>query len=218
MRSSKKWFKKVVKALSLKDKDQTWGSFYLEMAILIIFILFIRGYVFQLFRVSGPSMCPTLNQFETGCEYGSGEFIFVNEFVYNFLHEPRRGDIIVFKEKELGKNLIKRVIGIPGDEVEVSEGNVYRINVGSEEKVKLIEPYLSTKNQGMTRASKKVFIVPEGKYLLFGDNRLESLDARLCYSHGCNEHNSAYINKEDIKGRAEFTIWPTRRKLESIDY
>jgi len=73
-------FKKIINALSLKDKDQTWGSFSLEMIILVIFILFIRTYVFQLFRVSGPSMCPTLNQLEDGCEYGSGEFIFVNEF------------------------------------------------------------------------------------------------------------------------------------------
>ena len=214
----KSFTKKFIEAVSLKDKDQTWGSFLLEMAILIIFILFIRTYVFQLFRVSGPSMCPTLNQFETGCEYGNGEFIFVNEFVYNFLDKPKRGEIVVFEDKDLGKNLIKRIIGIPGDKVEVTDGKVYRTNANSREKIQLQEPYLSAKNQGMTRSSKKEFLVPEGKYLLFGDNRLESLDSRLCFAHGCNDHNSPFIDLEDIKGRAEFTIWPNQRKLESIDY
>ncbi len=109
-------------------------------------------------------------------------------------------------------------MGIPGDKVEVISGKVYRTNVGTSEKIKLEEPYLSAKNQGMTRASKKVFIVPEGKYLLFGDNRLESLDSRLCFSHGCNEHNSPYVDKKKIKGRADFTLWPDRRKIETIDF
>lgn len=208
---------KIINALSLKDKDQTWGSFILEMVILIAFILFIRIYIFQLFRVNGPSMCPTINQLETGCEYGNGEFIFVNEFVYNFLHKPKHGEIVVFKEESLGKNLIKRIIGLPGDKVEVSDGKVYRTNANSREKIELTEPYLSAKNQGMTRSSKEVFVVPEGQYLVFGDNRLESLDARLCFSHGCNKNNTAYIDLDTIKGRAEFTIWPNPRKLEVID-
>jgi len=219
-------FDKFIDAVSLKDKDQTWGSFILEMAILIVFIFFIRTYVFQLFRVSGPSMCPTLNQMEDGCQYGNGEFIFVNEFVYNFLHDPERGEIVVFKEAGLGKNLIKRIMGVPGDKVEVIDGKVYRTNANSRlstslkvnERIELEEPYLSAKNQGMTRASKEEFIVPEGKYLLFGDNRLESLDSRLCFSHGCNENNTAFVDLDTIKGRAEFTLWPTQRSLEVIDY
>jgi signal peptidase I len=211
-------FDKFINAISLKDKDQTWGSFILEMVILIVFILFIRTYVFQLFRVSGPSMCPTLNQMKGGCEYGNGEFIFVNEFVYNFMHEPERGEIVVFKEEGLGKNLIKRIMGIPGDTVEVIDGKVYRTNSETTDRIELTEPYLSAKNQGMTRASKKSFVVPEGKYLVFGDNRLESLDSRLCFAHGCNENNSPFIDLDTIKGRAEFTLWPDQRSLKIIDY
>ncbi len=209
-------WEKIIKTLSLKDEDQTWGSFVLEMIILIIFILFIRTYVFQLFRVNGPSMCPTLNQLERGCEYGDGEFIFVNEFVYNFLHSPQRGEIVVFKDRELGKNLIKRIIGIPGDKVEVMEGKVYRTNVGTQKRVELVEPYLSEKNRGMTSSSQDEFVVPAGQYLVFGDNRLESLDARLCFSHGCNKNNSPYIPESWIKGRAEFVIWPNPRILKTI--
>ena len=207
---------KIVNAFSLKDKDQTWGSFLLEMVILIAFIFFIRTYVFQLFRVSGPSMCPTLNQFETGCEYSNGEFIFVNQFVYNFLHEPARGEIVVFKEPELDKNLIKRIMGIPGDKVEIIDGQVYRTNVGTDERIDLEEPYLSEKNQGLTRTTKEIFIVPAGHFLLFGDNRLESLDARMCFSRGCNDNNTAYVPKDLIRGRAEFALWPDQRKLEIV--
>ena len=209
---------KLINIFSLKDKDQTWGSFLLEMAILLIFIFFIRTYLFQLFRVSGPSMCPTLNQMKTGCQYGNGEFIFVNEFVYNFIRPPERGEIVVFKEESLNKNLIKRVIGIPGDKVEVIDGKVYRTNADSREKMELTEPYLSEKNQGMTRSSKKTFIVPKDKYLMFGDNRLESLDSRLCFSSRCNENNTAYVEKKEIKGRAEFTLWPRIRSLKTINY
>jgi len=211
-------WEKFIKAVSLKDEDQTWGSFFLEMTILVIFILFIRTYVFQLFRVNGPSMCPTLNQYETGCTYDDGEFIFVNEFVYHFLDKPKRGEIIVFKEPELGKSLIKRIIGIPGDKIEIKDGKVYRTNANSREKIELKEPYLSEKNQGMTRSSQSEFIVPEGKYLVFGDNRLESLDSRLCFSHGCNGKNSPFINEKDITGRAEFVIFPHTRVLKTIDY
>jgi signal peptidase I len=109
-------------------------------------------------------------------------------------------------------------MGVPGDKIEVIDGKVYRTNADSREKIELTEPYLSEKNQGMTRSSKKIFIVPEGQYLLFGDNRLESLDSRLCFSGGCNSHNTAYVDKKLIKGRAEFTIWPRQRILETIDY
>ena len=195
----------------LKDKDQSWGSFLLEIAILIALVLFIRVYVFQFFRVSGPSMCPTLNIISGECQYGKGEFIFVNEFLYSFWGEPTRGEIIIFRPPNKKKFYIKRVIGIPGDTVEIRNGRVYLTN-DEVQNLELPEPYLSAKNRDRTTTSKSQFVVPEEYYLLFGDNRLESLDARRCFAPGgCNGQNTPFVSKKNLRGRAEFIIWPIKK-------
>lgn len=194
----------------IKTDDQSWGSFFLELILLLGLVLFIRFYVFQFFRVSGPSMCPTLNQFDGECYHESGEFIFVNEFLYSFVREPQRGEIVVFRPPTTDKNYIKRVIGIPGDTVEVIDGKVYL--TGDEyEHAELPEPYLSEKNMGRTFAALETFTVPQGEYLLFGDNRLESLDARRCFEHDCTDFNTPFVSGEKIRGRAEFVIWPVTK-------
>jgi len=190
----------------IKDEEQSWKSFFIETAILIAIVIFIRFYIFQLFRVSGPSMCPTLNILNDECEYDKGEFIFVNEFSYNFLRNPKRGEIVVF-EPPSGKSFyIKRVIGVPGDTIEIENGKVYLTN-DKHKKFELPEKYLSPRNQGRTQAQRKKFIVPEGKYLMFGDNRNQSLDARQCFG-SCKLDSDAFIPKSEIKGRAEFVLWP----------
>lgn len=191
----------------VKTDDQSWGSFFLELALLLGLVLFIRFYVFQFFRVSGPSMCPTLNQFDENCYHGNGEFIFVNEFLYSFMRNPERGEIVVFRPPTTDKNYIKRVIGIPGDTVEVVDGKVY-LTGGEYERTELPESYLSEKNKGRTFAAFEKFIVPEGEYLLFGDNRLESLDARRCFEFDCTDSNTPFVYAKKIRGRAEFVVWP----------
>ncbi len=194
----------------IKTDDQSWKSFFLELILLLGLVLFIRFYIFQFFRVSGPSMCPTLNQFDMNCYHGKGEFIFVNEFLYSFKRTPHRGEIVVFRPPTTKKNYIKRVIGIPGDVVEVVDGKVYL--TGDEyERTELPESYLSEKNQGRTFAALEKFIVPEGKYLLFGDNRLESLDARRCFEFDCTDSNTPFVSENKIRGRAEFVIWPVTK-------
>lgn len=195
----------------LKDKDQTWNGFFIEILFLIGMVLFIRFYVFQFFRVSGPSMCPTLNQFDTKCEYGKGEFIFVNEFVYRFLEDPNPGEIVVFNPPfEEEKKYIKRVIGVPGDKIIIENGIVYKDIDG--ERLKLEEPYLSEKNSGNTSTDKNEFIVPEDHYLLFGDNRTQSLDSRRCFSNkGCRGRYTPFVHKNEIIGRAESVVFPFNR-------
>lgn len=218
----------------LKDKNQTWGGFFLETFVLILIVLFVRFYVFQLFRVSGSSMCPTLNQFDQICERGPGEFILVNEFQYNFLREPKKGEIVVVTSpnkiehsflKALNNVLpfdiptrirakyIKRVIGVPGDKVEVRDGKVYLSN----ERVKnfeLPELYLSDTNKDRTYARQSQYIVPDDHILVFGDNRTGSQDARSCF--GDCAKNSAFIHKKDVVGKAEFVLWPAE-KLRQLD-
>lgn len=202
----------------IKDDDQTWLEFVIEIVFLIAVVLFIRFYIFQLFRVSGPSMCPTLNIINDECYNDKGEFIFVNEFLYNFMRSPERGEVVVFKAPEKDVSYIKRIIGVPGDRVEIRDGKVY-LSTAQNEEIELDESYLSSRNQGRTRARRlSNFEVPEGSYLVFGDNRAHSLDARHCFStSGCDEENSPYLPKKLVRGRAEYVIWPPWkiRKLEN---
>ncbi|MCF7906101.1 signal peptidase I [Candidatus Gracilibacteria bacterium] len=196
----------------IKDKDQSWGSFLLEALLLIGIVLFIRFYIFQFFRVSGPSMCPTLNMIDDECYSGKGEFIFVNEFLYNFFRTPERGEVVVFHPPHKKIFYIKRIIGVPGDMVEVKNGKIFLTNETNDD-VRIDEPYLSARNQGRTMTYKRsVFQVPEGHYLLFGDNRAESLDARQCFSSsGCDGSHTPFVPKGNIQGRAEFVIWPLNK-------
>jgi len=174
-------------------------------------VLFIRFYIFQFFQVSGPSMCPTLNYLNNYCERDKGEFIFVNEFLYNFIRDPHRGEVIVFKAPYAAKGrdiYIKRVIGIAGDTVEIKDGKVYLSN-GEVTDFPLPETYLSPRNQGQTTTQKDKFVVPEGHVLVFGDNREKSSDSRRCFSNnGCFGDKSPYIEISAIKGKSEFVIWP----------
>jgi signal peptidase I len=221
-----------------KDPDQSWISFVIEFTILILAVVIIRVYAFQFFQVSGPSMCNTLNFIDGKCQemqcrtlvdkikgtnpYGSEscETIFVNEAVYSFLRAPKRGEIVIFvppTEIDSGnfmkKKYIKRVIGIPGDKVEIENGKVFLTNENEGiERTELPEPYLSAKNEGRTSTTKEEFIVPEGEYLCFGDNRIESLDARRCYeSEGCNENNTAFVKEKYIRGKAQIVVWPPKQ-------
>ncbi len=194
----------------IKDENQSWGEFFFEIVVLLLVVLFLRFYVFQFFRVSGPSMCPTLNYLNGECQYDKGEFIFVNEFLYNFVRSPQRGEIVVFHPPEKKVFYIKRVLGIVGDTIEIKNGRVYVSNEEEGiEKFELEEPYLSPSNKDRTFSSRKKFVVPEGYYFLSGDNRGESLDSRRCFSGaGCDGKNTPFVPQKNIKGRAEFVVWP----------
>ena len=104
----------------------------------------------------------------------SGDYVITSRQAYNIFGDPQRGDIIVFKsdlytDEGEAKNLIKRIIGLPGDTVEIIEGEVY-INgeVLNEEYIK--EPGLSGEMEAVT--------VPEGELFVMGDNRRVSQDSR----------------------------------------
>jgi signal peptidase I len=194
----------------IKDENQSWGEFFFEMIVLLGVVLFLRFYVFQFFRVSGPSMCPTLNVLNGKCQYGKGEFIFVNEFLYNFVHSPQRGEVVVFHPPEQKVFYIKRILGVAGDTIEIKNGRVFLSNEKQNiENFEVNEPYLSPLNKNRTFASREKFVVPKGYFFLVGDNRGESLDARRCFSGaGCNGKNTPFVPQKNIKGRSEFVVWP----------
>ena len=104
---------------------------------------------------------------------------------------PERGNVVTFWDEELNKLLVKRVIGLPGDEITFHNGYVY---VNGEQ---LEEPYLP--EQGITVTDdQKSFLVPEGRLFMMGDNRKNSLDSRRL--------RSPYIPVENIQARTLLVI------------
>lgn len=162
-------------------------SFFLDWIIPILIALVLAFLIrqFLLFKIKVPtgSMMPTVE---------IGDQLFVTR-----VHNPnniKRGDIVVFNSEELNEPLLKRVIGMPGEHVEIkSDGSVY-INGN-----KLEEDYVKYQG-GKTNMS---FDVPEGKYLMLGDNRNNSDDSRY-WSY-------PYVDGDDIEAKAQLTIYPFDR-------
>lgn len=109
--------------------------------------------------------------------------------------EPERGDIIIFNwPDDESQKFIKRVIGLPGEKVVITDAKVY-INDST---TPLEEPYL--KEEWVVANGDYEFYVPEGCYLVLGDNRNDSRDARYW--------ENTYVTNEQIVGKAEFIYYP----------
>lgn len=202
----------------------------INIAIIFILVVVIQKWIIAPFDVSGASMCSTLNDIDGKCKNGYGEKIIINEALYLF-NDPDRGDIVVFKVDEGDgeeKYFIKRVIGLPGDTVEIKGGYVYLTPKGSKEKVQLKEDYLNVNNNGSTKAyfsGFNVFKVPDAHYFVLGDNRQASTDSRSCFrsniSITCKDHpEEAFVDREAIRGKAWVVWWPLKsiRLLAHPDY
>jgi signal peptidase I len=130
------------------------------------------------FRIEGDSMEPNLH---------NGEYVLIDKISY-LLHPPERGDVVVFTPPNNERDYIKRVIGLPGDTVEVKGGQIYVNGVA------LDEPYL----QQVILRNEPARVVEEGRYFVLGDNRNNSSDSR---SFGT-------ITPQSIVGRAWLVYWP----------
>lgn len=166
----------------------------------IVAFIIVGGVYFFLgrpFTVSGASMYPTLH---------NGD-----RMVLSKVGDIHRFDVIILKAPDENVEYIKRVIGMPGDTVEMKSGVLY-IN-GK----KVDQPFINTE----ALAKQTVFIddftlesltgeskVPEGKYFVLGDNRGVSKDSRMI----------GFINRSAIEGKAVFTIWPFGRIGGQKDY
>lgn len=155
--------------------------------IAVIITLFLRAFIIEGIYVASASMEPTLPL---------GTNLFVEKITLRF-RAPKRGDIIVFPSPMgNGRDLIKRVIGLPADEIEIKKKIVY-IN-GQE----LVEKYVqyTRKNEILEGDNLPAIIVPEGKLFVLGDNRDESGDSRDWKDASTNEH-IYFIPIDTIKGR-----------------
>ena len=150
----------------------------LETLLFTFFIVFLVKSATQNFRIEGASMLPTLHE---------GEYLIINKLIY-YLEEPERGDIIVLHfPNDRSRDFIKRIIGLPGDTVEIRNGEV-RVNG-----YLLNEPYISAPPN-----NNKTWQIPEDQFFVVGDNRPNSSDSR----------SWSYLPREDIIGRAWVVYWP----------
>ena len=153
----------------------------LEVAIITTLIFLIARVFVQNYQVDGPSMTPTLL---------NSQYILVNKADY-YMHPPQRGDVIVFRyPRDPSRDFVKRVIGVPGDTVNVAGNGVVVVDG-----VALNEPYT---NNHLNYYGPEHWTLGAGEYFVLGDNRGDSSDSR----------DWGPVPVGDIIGKAEFVYWP----------
>jgi signal peptidase I len=172
-----------------RNASKKGGGGVLEFLIILVvsFVLvfgFVRPFVVEAFWIPSASMVPTLKY---------GDRVLVNKFIYRFT-EPERGDVIVFKSVQGDdQDLIKRVVGVPGDEITVRGGRLF-VN-GEPQR----EPYVNKKFPD--RSFYAPTTVPKDHVFAMGDNRANSQDSRVF----------GPVPKENIEGEAFLRFWPPGR-------
>jgi len=186
--------------MSLKKKSvlRDWVE-----SIIIAFLLamVIRTFVVQAFKIPTGSMRMTLQE---------GDLILVNKFIYGAkiplldfylpaLREPKRGEVVVFiYPEDKNKDFIKRLVGLPGETVEIKGGSIYINDLPVEEPIfKQIYYY----NRGDFAAEGQKIVVPKDSYFVLGDNSLSSKDSRYW----------GFVPKKNLLGQAMVIYWPIHR-------
>jgi len=169
----------------LRAAARSTGGWLLLLVVGLAAAVLVRTYVVEPFYIPSPSMQPALRP---------GDRVVVDKLRYRFT-EPNRGDVVVFdKPPDAGgsaevKNLIKRVVAVPGDEIEARQGVVYRNGEV------LAEPYLRPGTVTTDIARRRI---PPDRYWVMGDNREVSEDSRLF----------GPVPGSVLTGRALLRVWP----------
>ncbi|KAA6453035.1 signal peptidase I [Bacillus swezeyi] len=159
------------------------------IVIAVALALLIRAFLFEPYLVEGTSMDPTLHD---------GERLFVYKTV-KYIGEFKRGDIVIIDGDEKNVHYVKRLIGLPGDTVQMKDDTLY-IN-GK----KVSEPYLKANKKEAEAVGVKLtgdfgpVNVPKGKYFVMGDNRQRSMDSR---------NGLGLIDKKRVAGTSQFVFFP----------
>lgn len=158
------------------------------MALAVFVVVY--SFLFQPNQVKGHSMDPTLHD---------GEYLLTDKLTYRWLRDPQPGDIVVFKAPENeSQDFIKRIIAMPGDKVEVKNGQVW-VN-GEVYPEPYLTPLLKTSGGAFLQEG-EVYVVPDGAYIVMGDNRKFSYDSR----------EWGPVPADNLRGRAWYRYWPPRR-------
>lgn len=166
-----------MKKRAVRREVATW---ILTLALAAILALGIRAYVFEIVRVEGPSMEPTLQ---------SGQMLLVTKFDYMFA-SPARGDVIVCKYPNRMGTFVKRVAGLPGDTVMIKDGRTYVNDAIVDESY---VSYPASEDYGPV-------LIGDGQYFVMGDNRAISHDSRA--------DDVGTLRADYIVGRARGVVYP----------
>lgn len=223
---------------SRKQKSSGWWDTLRTVLYAIIAAMIVRTVALEPFNIPSGSMIPTLLV---------GDYLFVSKYAYGyskyslpwsidlfsgrlFGSAPERGDVAVFRlPRDNETDYIKRIVGLPGDRLQVKDGLLYVNDVAVERRQ--IENFTFTDAYGRDRSiaqfsetldngvshhtldanpngnldNTKVYTVPEGHYFAMGDNRDNSLDSRIDNAYS----GVGYIPAENLVGRAEFIFYST---------
>lgn len=197
-------FRPVVQQSSKPTKRERMHSAASTIAVLLIaplVAIFLTAFVFQSYQVDGQSMETTLSHNDRLLVWKvpkSWSRITGNPYI------PQRGDVVVFVDKELGsfgqdtsKQLVKRVIALPGERVTVEDGKVYVYNKENPQGF-VPDDTLPYGEAIQETIGEKDVTVPEGSLYVLGDNRANSLDSR----------SFGPIDANDIVGKLVMRVWP----------
>jgi len=186
---------------------------------ILLIVLFLRSFLAEPFRIPSGSMLPTLliGDYILVNKYEYGIRLPITKSKLIEVSEPKRGDVVVFRYPGNEKiNFIKRVIGIPGDTIRYENKDLYVNNVKYKKiksnEHKYLDDFLREEiemftesnnnkfynilNDNMTPINDEIFIVPEEKYFVMGDNRDHSSDSRYW----------GFVPNENLVGKA-FLVW-----------
>jgi len=162
------------------------GAWLRDLSLSVALALSVILFLYQPVKVEGTSMMPGLE---------NSERLFINKFIYRFgIADVQRGDTVVFwSPPDPTKSYIKRVIGLPGDYIEIKDGIVYLNDK------RLQEPYVNPNNYDHLSVPK--VRVPTDHYYVMGDHRNSSNDSRAW----------GPVPRANIYGKAVFAYWPLNR-------
>lgn len=188
-----------VAPVSLAQKFLSFTWELIKIAIIAFVIVApIRYFLFQPFIVSGASMAPN---------FATGDYLIVDEISYR-LSAPQRGDVIIFNAGFIpgysGQRFIKRVIGLPGETIDITNGKVEIIKDGKT--AVLDEKYLPENLQTYGPNGNVNITLGADQYFVMGDNRPQSYDSRFW----------GVVPKSDIIGKASLRILPIKSLSEII--
>jgi len=162
-----------------------YRNLLVTIALIAVFFV-VKQFTFPTTVVRYSCMVPGMSE---------GQRLLINRLVYNF-HPPERGDVIIFEPPfDSVEPYIKRVIGLPGESVEMTDGAVYIHKDGHSQILE--EPYVLEDATYTFNGD----VIPEGEYFVLGDNRNNSHDS----------HTGWTVNEDDIMAKAWFSIWPLNR-------
>ena len=164
--------------LQSKKRKPLWLEYAEALVVALVLALFIRTFAVQSFKIPSESMLQTLlvGDYLLATKFSYGLKIPFTDYYFYKGDDPQRGDIVIFEyPKDPGMDFIKRVIGLPGDVIEVRDKQLYRNGEAVQESyVQFLQPDVVEP----VRDNYGPVTVPPGKYFVMGDNRDNSMDSR----------------------------------------